>query len=1164
MSLKPWPLILLLSFFANLAAADTFVVTSNADSGPGTLREAILKAAANGTATTDYITFNLPDLSRAGRTIKLTDSLPYLTSNLVVDGSTQAGTTFGKSDAKVILTNAAPSFAGKIAGFRIYHSKNVEIYGIYFIQEGNVIWSPGLIELIYTDSITIGATGKGNYFVGPTAAVKTGQNHVGVWFWSFSKNFRFEGNIVGLSEDGEDMYGTTIGNGGIALRNPSNITIRNNYVAMPYEISIYFYADTLGSINTGFAKIEDNHFGCNYARTKALTSGSVMFQTSFYLTDSINIDVLNNTFNSTWGVYGGQNKVFLKIEEKKGFINVKGNKIGLLTQNNVLEFGLSGGIFIIECENGSIGGPNPADSNIITTVYGTGVGISASNNITITKNSIYCTRKGISVNNSPVIPDVDIFYYENDTVRGKATPNCKIEVFCNLKCLTGCNNAQYYTGYTYSDANGNWQFVGDLFGGVTATATTAAGKTGELASPRYLYNTTFTKEPTCGLNNGYIKGMQYIEGAHYFWIREPFNGTRDTVYNIEELTDLAAGYYTFVVDQGAGCDVRERIALFDRTPRINDAVAKITHPSCGANNGSVTQIGTSGYFDKLYWKNEQGNVVGNQLELRNAGPGKYKLIVLDTTYGCGDSTEYFELINQSGPTIQTGNVQVAPAKCGLANGSITNITFTNVTGTPVYRWVDSLNNVVGSSADLLNIPAGKYRLKFKDAGGCDTITTAFYTIQAVGLITIDTSQLAVTSSQCAYASGTITGINVTGADEFKWYNAAGQVVSQQLNPGFVYPGKYVLKVSNQYGCTKQTDSITVPVYPFFPILPSAGFRIDGRPGTCDSTNGYIRAINFPDPQLYTFRWVDSANPSVVLSTTLELTGFNSGTFYMYAKNANNCEQKVLTARLVGAPAPRMDETRAKINHDICGQNAGSITGIIMSTGFGVQPFRFRWTNENNTLIDTLPDIMNLPAGRYRLQAADRLGCTVSSKEYIISNNILQLPVPQYDDQLIPRNTGTILIIKNLTAGGWYQLYDAPVNGNMLAQSLTGQFETGVLSADKTYYVQYVAGTCSSGFTTVKIKVFDKTKITVPNAFSPNGDGINDVWLIKAEGLVQSLSVQVFNRYGQLVYKRSGLNGGWDGRKNGNDLPAGTYYWMLEGADQSGNPIRMNGSVTLLR
>jgi hypothetical protein len=98
-------LTVLLCLLPGFCIADTFTVTTKSDNGTGSLRKAIASPAANGIATKDTIIFSIPDTTRAGRTIELQSPLPDLTSNLVVDGSTQAGSSFGKSRAKVILLN---------------------------------------------------------------------------------------------------------------------------------------------------------------------------------------------------------------------------------------------------------------------------------------------------------------------------------------------------------------------------------------------------------------------------------------------------------------------------------------------------------------------------------------------------------------------------------------------------------------------------------------------------------------------------------------------------------------------------------------------------------------------------------------------------------------------------------------------------------------------------------------------------------------------------------------------------------------------------------------------------------------------------------------------------------------------------------------------------
>jgi gliding motility-associated-like protein len=84
---------------------------------------------------------------------------------------------------------------------------------------------------------------------------------------------------------------------------------------------------------------------------------------------------------------------------------------------------------------------------------------------------------------------------------------------------------------------------------------------------------------------------------------------------------------------------------------------------------------------------------------------------------------------------------------------------------------------------------------------------------------------------------------------------------------------------------------------------------------------------------------------------------------------------------------------------------------------------------------------------------------------------------------------------------------------------------------------------------------------IPNAFSPNGDGINDTWVIKYLESYPGATVEVFNRYGQIMYFSTGYSKPWDGKSNGVDLPVGTYYYIVN--PKNGRKA-LSGSLTILR
>jgi gliding motility-associated-like protein len=84
---------------------------------------------------------------------------------------------------------------------------------------------------------------------------------------------------------------------------------------------------------------------------------------------------------------------------------------------------------------------------------------------------------------------------------------------------------------------------------------------------------------------------------------------------------------------------------------------------------------------------------------------------------------------------------------------------------------------------------------------------------------------------------------------------------------------------------------------------------------------------------------------------------------------------------------------------------------------------------------------------------------------------------------------------------------------------------------------------------------------VPNAFTPNNDGINDTWDIKYLNAYPNAVVEIFSRYGNKVFTSYGYNTPWDGRFNGADLPVGTYYYIIS-PNSGRKPV--TGSLTIIR
>jgi gliding motility-associated-like protein len=92
---------------------------------------------------------------------------------------------------------------------------------------------------------------------------------------------------------------------------------------------------------------------------------------------------------------------------------------------------------------------------------------------------------------------------------------------------------------------------------------------------------------------------------------------------------------------------------------------------------------------------------------------------------------------------------------------------------------------------------------------------------------------------------------------------------------------------------------------------------------------------------------------------------------------------------------------------------------------------------------------------------------------------------------------------------------------------------------------------------------DLPHIYVPNIFSPNGDGQNDILYIRGEG-IQTIEFIIFNRWGQKVFQSTNMSIGWDGQYKGSQAETGVYNWIVEASFIEGTSIKLSGTTTLIR
>lgn len=117
----------------------------------------------------------------------------------------------------------------------------------------------------------------------------------------------------------------------------------------------------------------------------------------------------------------------------------------------------------------------------------------------------------------------------------------------------------------------------------------------------------------------------------------------------------------------------------------------------------------------------------------------------------------------------------------------------------------------------------------------------------------------------------------------------------------------------------------------------------------------------------------------------------------------------------------------------------------------------------------------------------------------------------------------------------------------------------------TYYVRYVGsnydGTCET-FGDVFTVNIGASELICPNAFSPNGDGVNDIWKVSYRSLVD-FHCEIFNRNGQKIYGFDSPEGGWDGTWHGKRVKPGVYFYVIMAKGADGKEYKKSGDINIL-
>ncbi|RZM28674.1 MAG: T9SS type B sorting domain-containing protein [Pedobacter sp.] len=691
--------LLIFLFMVSVVAskAATFMVTSKSDSGPGTLRAAIEDANSNGTAPTDLIRFDLPGNTATDVTIALETELPILSSNIVIDGTTQPFAALLNPNIRIVLTRATALYMN---GLSVVDAQNIEIYGILFRDFkadplGSISDKKGGIYLYNSSNIKIGVPGRPNCFTGSYAGILSPYSIP----TRYIENVTIAANIFGMTEDGRTLAPNE---SGVDMSFMRNGLIGGTTAA---EGNL-FSGNTRNGVALGGAEggiyIQKNIVGLDRLSQVRPTAAA----------NGIYVNGATSSPRITGNLVVGQNKGILLDNIGAGF-QISGNTIGTGTAGSE-SYGNALGIHITASQAGVIGGTTAPDANVIA-YNKTGIFIEIAYPVSILRNSMYCnTEASISFKNLPAGKSVTKSQIQTITPNGASgvyLPNSKIELFYDDSC-PDCQGKTWIATIP-TGADGRWSYTGVLTGGITSLGTNADGATASFSSPELADQNKIITGTTCGGNTGSIKNVAISDATVFTW----YNSTGTVVSRTPDLLDVPAGTYYLVAGQPGACMLQSPDYVIPNAEPVYKAKVSVTAATCDRNNGAIFVTGYDNAVPtQLTWTNENGVVVGSQPLLSGVSKGVYTLTASNGAR-CTNIAGVFT-VNEIKPPVLDVSALKQTVSCDGKIISVNGIVVTGTTLPYTYVWFDNMHQKVYTGLNLTGVVPGNYELVVTDVNGC--------------------------------------------------------------------------------------------------------------------------------------------------------------------------------------------------------------------------------------------------------------------------------------------------------------------------------------------------------------------------------------------------------------------------------------------------------------
>lgn len=526
-----------------------------------------------------------------------------------------------------------------------------------------------------------------------------------------------------------------------------------------------------------------------------------------------------------------------------------------------------------------------------------------------------------------------------------------------------------------------------------------------------------------------------------------------------------------------------------------------------------------------------------------SGSGTYSVIVAGTN-GCPSAAAEATISpNNNAPTFTISNA--FPSITCFSTSPTVSVAITSTVPILSYVWTPTLGiSGVTNTSVVTFTAAGTYTGVVTANNGC----TSNAIISVTSATDAPTVVAGTATAQVISCTNSVVSISPTFTPStgltYTWTGPGVVGTANDASVTVNQSGTYSLAITNTLtGCT--SNSITVAVVgtsvpPLLNITSSSSVGIACLPGT----STIVLTANATPSTGVTYNWSTSA-----ITESISVT--SAGVYSVIVTDiSTSCSVAVQYTVDNNSATPNLSVTANAV------MPCGSTTTLTLNASSTSTNVSYAWAGPSIISgSNAATPVIDQP-GTYTVMIMDAItGCMNTATVSVVNG----VPTASFTADVNSGYAPLTVNFTNLSSGAISYNWDFGNGGS------TAVNPSNVYSTPGTYSVILIAtsGICSDTASMVII-VDNGFSIEIPNVFTPNNDGVNDLFTIKSTG-VKELTLEIFNRWGQKMYEFSGTKAAWDGvTGNGNDAPSGTYFYLIKAKGVDDTLYEKQGPVSLFR